>query len=108
MPTYQELIQQAEELRRQAEAVRKQEMQTKIEEIKAIMVEAGISAEDLMAALQKGRRSTSGASRRGEPRVIKYRGPDGEPWSGGPGRKPDWVRKILAAGGDIEQYRVAD
>ena len=104
MPTYQELIQQAESLRSQAEALRKQEMQAKIEEIKAIMAEAGISAEELIAALQKGRRT----SRSKEPRVIKYRGPDGEPWSGGPGRKPEWVRKILAAGGDIEQYRVAD
>jgi DNA-binding protein H-NS len=36
----------------------------------------------------------------------KFRGPQGELWAGGPGRKPEWVRAILAAGQDIEKYRI--
>jgi DNA-binding protein H-NS len=34
---------------------------------------------------------------------VKYRGPNGEVWGGGLGRKPDWVN---ALGADIEKYRV--
>ena len=36
----------------------------------------------------------------------KYRGPNGEPWSGGPGRRPDWVKAVVAAGEDLENYRI--
>lgn len=36
----------------------------------------------------------------------KYRGPNGELWSGGPGRKPQWVREVVQAGKSIEEYRI--
>ena len=39
--------------------------------------------------------------------AVKYRGPNGETWSGGRGRKPAWIQKILDAGGAIEKYRSA-
>lgn len=100
MPTYAELKAQAEALLKQAEQVRQQERAGVIAEIRAKMAEYGIKPEDLASGARKGRASRSKA----EP---KYRGPNGELWSGGPGRKPAWVRDILAAGGDIEQYRIA-
>ena len=38
-------------------------------------------------------------------REIKYRHPQtGEVWSGGPGRKPKWVRNVEESGENIEQY----
>ncbi|MCX8016703.1 MAG: H-NS histone family protein [Rhodocyclaceae bacterium] len=105
MSTYQELLAKAREFERLAEEARKTEMAQRIAEIKVKMDEAGLTLEDLVAALgKKGRSRRAGAT---SAKVIKYRGPNGEAWSGGPGRKPDWVRKILAEGGDIEQYRVA-
>jgi DNA-binding protein H-NS len=101
MATYAELKAQAEALLAQAEQLRKQERAAVIAEIRARMAEYGITAQDLVSgSARKGR----GARAKGE---IKYRGPNGETWSGGPGRKPAWVREILAAGGNIENYRVA-
>jgi DNA-binding protein H-NS len=39
--------------------------------------------------------------------LVAYKGPNGETWGGGRGKRPNWVNAILAAGGDIEEYRVA-
>lgn len=38
--------------------------------------------------------------------AIKYKKGD-LTWSGGRGRKPEWVKEILDSKGDIEKYRVA-
>lgn len=102
MATYDELRKQAEELMRQAEEVRNAERATNIAKIRAMMTECGITMEDL--AGRATRRAGAGASKA---KVVKFRGPNGEEWSGGLGRKPEWVRKILAEGGDLEQYRLA-
>jgi DNA-binding protein H-NS len=37
---------------------------------------------------------------------AKYKGPNGELWAGGPGRKPEWVRAALASGQNIESFRI--
>jgi DNA-binding protein H-NS len=37
---------------------------------------------------------------------VKYRGPNGETWSGGRGRKPQWVMQALKEGRDIEEFAV--
>jgi DNA-binding protein H-NS len=39
--------------------------------------------------------------------AVQYQGPNGETWGGGRGKRPNWVNAILAAGGDIEDYRVS-
>jgi RNA-directed DNA polymerase len=38
----------------------------------------------------------------------KYRDAHGNEWSGGRGRRPQWVIAVLEAGEDIENYRIAD
>jgi len=101
MPTYSELKAQAEALLAQAEALRRQERSGVIAELRAKMAEYGLTAEDLA-----GRGGVVKASSRSKS-PPKYRGPNGELWSGGPGRKPEWVREVLATGGDLEQYRIA-
>lgn len=98
MPTYRELKAQAEALLQQAEELRKQELRGVIAEIKAKMADYGITVEELAGTAGRGRGRGKG--------VPKYRGPNGETWSGGPGRKPAWVRQILVAGDDIERYRI--
>jgi len=37
---------------------------------------------------------------------AKYRGPNNEEWAGGIGARPKWVKAILEAGGNIEDYRI--
>lgn len=41
-----------------------------------------------------------------EPAPVKYKGANGETWSGGRGRKPAWVKTIEEAGGNIEDYKI--
>jgi len=98
MATYAELKAQAEALLVQAEQMRKQELANVVLGIKATMTEHGITLEDLGAAARKaGARAKAPA---------KFTGPNGETWSGGPGRKPEWVRALQAEGKNIESYRI--
>ncbi len=102
MTTYSELKAQAEALLAQAEQVRKQELATVVLEIKAKMKEYGLTVADLgsgSAGTRKSAQSKSAAP-------AKYRGPNGELWAGGLGRKPEWVRSLLAAGKNLDDYRI--
>lgn len=101
MATYSELMSQAQALMAQAEQVRKQEMGDVIADIKAKMKQYGITVDDL-ATGASGRKSVVGKSKA----PAKYRGPNGELWSGGPGRKPEWVKTVLAAGGNLDDYLI--
>lgn len=102
--TYSELMAQAEALMRQAEEVRRQEIAGAINEIKEKIRQYQITPEDLGFKLGgkpgKALKAASG-------KQIRYRGPNGETWTGGPGRKPQWVKDVLSQGGDIESYRIA-
>lgn len=102
MATYSELVSQAQALMAQAEQVRKQEVVSVIADIKAKMQRYSLSAEDLNAA-SVGRKAT--VSKAKSP--AKYKGPNGELWSGGPGRKPEWVKAVVAAGEDLSKYLIA-
>ncbi|WP_101047638.1 H-NS histone family protein [Macromonas nakdongensis] len=102
MATYSELVSQAQALMQQAEQVRKQELANVIAGIKAQMREYGITVEDLGGNSGAGRKAAAPKSKA----AAKYRGPNGELWSGGPGRKPDWVKAALAAGQDLDTFRI--
>ena len=103
MATYSDLINQAQALMAQAEQVRKQELAAVIADIKAKMKEYGITVADLGGAASAGRKA---AKPKADAREAKYRGPNGETWAGGLGRKPEWVRALLAAGKNIEDFRI--
>ncbi|TFZ03072.1 H-NS histone family protein [Ramlibacter henchirensis] len=109
MPTYIELKQQAEKLMAQAEELRQREIQQTIEEIKSKMQAYGITPQDLGIAqggrTRAARGSTAKAGRNTAPKPIKYRGPNGEAWSGGRGRKPKWVTEALASGKKLEDFQ---
>lgn len=104
MSTYAELVSQAQALMAKAEQVRKQELANTIAEIKAKMKEHGISLEDLGGGAAPRKAGGKGASKSKSP--AKYRGPNGELWSGGPGRKPEWVKAVVASGKSIEDFRI--
>lgn len=103
MATYSELMAQAQKLMAEAEQARKNELSSAIADIKAKMKQYGITVADL------GGVSGGGAKKSGKSKskaAAKYRGPNGELWAGGPGRKPEWVRAVLAAGKSVEDYRI--
>lgn len=102
MATYLELKAQADALLEQAEQVRKQELASVIQEIKAKMKEYGLTPADLGSSVAQPRKSAKSKS----DAPAKYRGPNGELWAGGLGRKPEWVRAILAQGQNIDDYLI--
>ena len=101
MSSYKELVAQAEALMAQAEEARKAELANVIADLKAKIKEYGLNASDLgfSGSVRKARGVKA-------PAVVKYRGPNGETWGGGLGRKPEWVRQLTAEGKNIEDYRV--
>lgn len=89
MPTYKELVAQAQELMRQAEAAREAEISAVISEIRAKMDEYGITVADLAGP---GKPKGKGRA----PAPAKYRHPNtGETWSGR-GRAPRWLADEMA------------
>lgn len=103
MATYLELKEQAEKLLAQAEQMREQEIADAISDIKGKIKAYGLTAQDLGLA-------PSGPGRAGKvksaPAAVKYRGPNGETWSGGRGRKPGWVAQALKEGRSLEDFAV--
>ena len=103
MATYIELKQQAEALLAEAEIVRKQEITEVVQSIKAQMKEYGLTVADLGGLASTGQRKVA-KSKSTAP--AKYRGPNGELWAGGLGRKPEWVRALMAEGKNIEDFLI--
>lgn len=110
MSTYQELLAQQTALAKQAadldkrlQEARRAEQSGVIAEIKRLMVEHGLSIEDLggNASAPKGKRTNAG-------QVVapKYRDPaTGKTWTGR-GLKPKWVAEILATGKSLDDLRI--
>jgi DNA-binding protein H-NS len=103
MANYSDLMAQAKSLMAQAEQARKAELASVINDIKEKMKTYGITVADLGGVAGKKSGKVGKTKSVSEP---KYRGPQGELWAGGPGRKPEWVRAVLAAGQDIEKFRI--
>ena len=102
MATYSELMAQAQALMAQAEQARKDELAGVVADIKAKMKQFGITVADL-----GGSTGSAGSRKVSKSKApAKYRGPNGELWAGGPGRKPEWVRAVLSAGKSIEEFRI--
>jgi DNA-binding protein H-NS len=102
--TYLELKEQAEKLLAEAERMREQEIGDAIADIKEKIRLYGLTAEDLGLARSSG----PGRAPRAKtaPTAAKYRGPNGETWGGGRGRKPQWVTQALKEGKSLEDFAV--
>ena len=95
MATYQELKNQAAALLAEAEEMRRIEVTAVIADIRQKMQTYGLTTQDLgLVPKAKGSSYTP---------TVKYRGPNGETWVGGRGRKPDWILAAIAAGEDIDK-----
>ena len=103
MATYLELKEQAEKLMAEAERMREQELADAIAEIKEKIALYGLTAADLGLARAGG---PGNARPKPAKSAVKYRGPHGETWSGGRGRKPQWVVQALQQGRDLEEFAV--
>lgn len=110
MSSLEELKAQIAELQRQAEEVRSREKYGVIEQIKEQIALYNLTPRDLgfnVSSLPLKELRFEHRAEKTKP-VPKYRDEHGNEWSGGRGRKPQWVIALQEAGVDIEQYRIAD
>ena len=99
---YADMMKQAQALLEQANTIRAEERALVLSEIHVKMREYGFTMEELAGTRRNSRKSKSA-----QVKVGRYVGPNGEIWSGvRVGRKPDWVRKVIADGGDMNDYLV--
>jgi DNA-binding protein H-NS len=106
MATYLELMEKAQRLMAEAEQVRRKEVSDVIADIRRKMEAYGLTLQDIGGA-PAGRRGPGAKGAKGaKGRTVKYRGPNGETWGGGRGRKPRWVQEALKAGKKIEDFAV--
>lgn len=98
------LERQAAELQRQLTDALKQERSGVISQIKALMVEHGLTPEDLVGG-KASKVSSKGKANRAAV-APKYRdSATGNTWSGR-GLKPKWLTAALAAGKVIEDFKI--
>ncbi|WP_261521716.1 H-NS histone family protein [Burkholderia multivorans] len=103
MATYLELKAQAAKLLEQAEELRKQEMAAVVADMKEKIAQYGITAKDL--GLTAAAMPTKKSGEASVSTVVKFKGPNGEPWSG-MGRQPQWLKDALAEGKKKEDFAV--
>lgn len=106
MATYLELKAQAEKLLAQAEQMRETEIADAIADIREKIRLYGLTAEDIGLARGAPAGPGRGGRAKGSAAVVKYRGPNGETWGGGRGRKPHWVTRALEQGRKLEEFAV--
>lgn len=113
---------QIEKLQKQAAEIKAREFDKTLQEIVAKMHAFGITLADVQKALSKGRKATAGKPRAKVPAkpasgrrskmsgttvAPKYRGPNGETWSGR-GLMPRWLSALVAQGQAKEKFAVTN
>lgn len=97
-----EIQNQIEQLQKQANEIRAQEFDKTVQEILAKMTAFGITLKDLDAVKGKVRKSVSSVSKQA---AAKYRGPNGETWSGR-GLTPRWLAALVAEGRTKDEFLI--
>jgi len=94
---------QIAQLQKQAEEIRSAELADTVADILQKMAAFGISVDDLERARGRARKSPAEKSTKSAP--IKYRGPNGETWTGR-GLMPRWLAALVADGQNKESFTV--
>ncbi|MDO8319272.1 H-NS histone family protein [Rhodoferax sp.] len=89
-------------LQKQAEEIKAHEFAKTVAEIKAKMEAFGITTADLDSGKSRTRKVTTKSS---NPAPAKYRGPNGELWSGR-GLMPRWLATEVAQGKSKETFAI--
>ena len=102
MVTYQELLAQREALDKQIEELRQAELRLAIEQVRQLIAEWRLTAEDC------GFKSVaaSGLKKAKSAVAAKYRGPNGETWSGR-GRAPKWLEALEEQGRQRAEFSIS-
>jgi DNA-binding protein H-NS len=110
---------QIQKLQKQADEIKSKEFQKTVQDIVAKMQAFGITVKDLQSAKPgkaaksgrgrpkstKAAKSAKAAKKSSNPVAAKYRGPNGETWSGR-GLTPKWLAALLAQGQSKESFAI--
>jgi DNA-binding protein H-NS len=110
---------QIEKLQKQAADIKSKEFVATVRDIQAKMQAFGITMKDLQTrksakgaakagrpAKVKAAKAPKAARKAGQPVAAKFRGPNGETWSGR-GLTPKWLASLVAQGQAKESFAVA-
>ena len=87
--------------------VREKARAAAVEKSKAAIAQFSLAPRDLFENIQIAKKKAkSGEKRKYAPATTKYRGPNGEEWSGR-GLTPRWLSALIAAGRTKEEFAVA-
>lgn len=101
MASYKELVAQREALDKQIEETRQAESKAAIAQVRQLIADWQLSAEDC------GFKTAVASSKKGKSAVAaKYRGPNGETWSGR-GRAPNWLATLEAQGRKRAEFLIS-
>lgn len=102
MANYKELLAQREALDKQIEELRQAELRSAIDQVRQLIAEWRLTAEDC------GFKSVaaSGLKKAKSAVAAKYRGPNGETWSGR-GRAPKWLEALETQGRQRAEFSIA-
>lgn len=95
-----ELQAQIDKLTKQANEIKHRERDKTVLEIKAKMHAFGITQRDLMTS-----KPTKAVRRKVQTVPAKYKGPNGETWSGR-GMLPKWLSSLVAQGQGRDEYLI--
>ena len=106
---------QIEKLQKQAAEIKTREFDKTVQDIRAKMLAFGITAKDLQTVRRgsKGKKEASPKKRIGmgaaknvtKPVAAKFRGPNGETWSGR-GLTPRWLAELLDQGRQKDDFAI--
>ena len=108
---------QIQKLQKQASEIKSREFDKTVQDICAKMQAFGITVKDLQAAAPGGRKgrgkakaavqpkAVSGKKKAGNVVAAKFRGPNGEVWSGR-GLTPRWLSALVAQGKTKEEFAI--
>ena len=106
---------QIEKLQKQASEIKTKEFAATVKEIQAKMQAFGITVKDIQVrkpgkpgrvAKVKAPKAAKVSRKAGVPVAAKYRGPNGETWSGR-GLTPKWLAALVAQGQSKESFAVS-
>ena len=121
MSTLIDIQTQIEKLQKQASDIRIREFDKTVQDIVAKMQAFGISLKDIQSASVRGNKAKAKAKAKGDakplrektrktgpaaiPVAAKFRGPNGESWSGR-GLTPKWLAALIAEGKKKEEFAI--
>ena len=100
MTAFNELLARKAELDRQIDALGRQQREPVLAEIKALMVDHGLTLADLAGKAPASARSSAAKGSKVE---AKYRDPDSGATWGGRGPRPKWLKAAIEGGRKLEE-----